>query len=449
MLMLAKIKEIQRNLSPNFRKIIGNSFWLMADNFLRLGIGLIVGIWVARYLGPKQFGILNYAIAFAGMFGVFAKAGLDSIVIRDLVRYPESKDEILGTTFAVKLFCGYCAFLLAVGASFLFRTDDPKMPWIIGIISFSMVFQAFDTVDLWFQSQVQSKYVVYSKNAAYILVNIAKVILIKMDAPLIGFVITAFAEIAIGSIGLAVAYRSAKQSFKLWHGSIQLAKKLLRESWPNILAGFSIGIYMRVDQLMLGYMVGDEAVGTYSVGVRLAELWYFLPVAISSSINPRIIQSKQEGEVAYYDRIQRALNFLVAIAYLVAIGLTLFSKDIIYILYGSSYAAASNTLAVYVWAGIFVSLGMVKGIWITTEGLLKFGFITTLLGAMINVILNLLLIPRYSSSGAALATVISYGISDYVILLLYRPSRKIGFAMTKALALDLITSKLHLFRQKS
>jgi PST family polysaccharide transporter len=288
---------------------------------------------------------------------------------------------------------------------------------------------------------VQSKYVVYSKNAAYILVNIAKVILIKMDAPLIGFVITAFAEIAIGSIGLAVAYRSARQSFKLWHGSIQLAKKLLRESWPNILAGFSIGIYMRVDQLMLGSMIGDEAVGTYSVGVRLAELWYFFPLAISSSINPRIIQAKQEGEVPYYDRIQRALNFLVAIAYIVAIGLTLFSKNIIDLLYGSKYAAASDTLSIYVWAGIFVSMGLVRALWITIEGFLKFGFITTLLGALINIILNLFLIPRYSSTGAAIATVISYSISDYLVLFLYPPSRKIAFAMTKALALGIITRK--------
>lgn len=440
--MLAKIKEIQRNLSPSFRKIISNSFWLMADNFLRLGIGLIVGIWVARYLEPKQFGILNYAIAFAGMFGVFAKAGLDSIVIRDLVRYPESKNEILGTTFAIKLICGIGAFLLAVSAGFLIRADDPKMPMIIGIISFSMVFQVFDTVDLWFQSQVQSKYVVYSKNAAYVLVNIAKVVLIKMEAPLIGFVITAFAEIALGSIGLAIAYHLSKQSFKFWHGSVQTAKKLLRESWPNILAGFSIGIYMRVDQLMLGSMVGDEAVGTYSVGVRLAELWYFLPLAISSSINPRIIQAKQEGELAYYDRIQRSLNFLVMIAYLVAIGMTYFSKYIIALLYGSNYAAASTTLAIYVWAGLFVSVGLVKGIWITTEGLLKFGFITTLIGAMINVVLNLVLIPQYSSTGAALATVISYGISDYLILFLYPPSRKLGFAITKALTLDLITRRV-------
>ena len=447
--MLTKILKIRQGLSPNFRKVITNTFWLMADNLLRMGIGLVVGIWVARYLGPKQFGIFNYAIAFAGMFNVFAKAGLDSIVIRDLVRHPESKDEILGTTFVIKLVCGIGAFLLAVGAVSIFRSGDTRIPLIVGIIAFSMVFQVFDTVDLWFQSQVQSKYVVYSRNTAYVLVNIAKVILIKADAPLTAFVIAAFAEIVLGSLGLAIAYRLAHYSFKLWKASFQAAKRLLKESWPNMLAGFSIAIYMRVDQLMLGSMVGDEAVGTYSVGVRLAELWYFVPLAISSSLNPAIIRAKQEGEEIYYDRIQRLLNFLVAVAYLVAIGLTYFSKDIIALLYGPNYAAASATLSVYVWAGVFVSLGLVKAIWITTEGLLLFGSITTLLGAIINIILNWLLIPHYSSAGAAIATVISYGISDYLILLLYPPSRKIGFAMTKALALGIIISRLGRSSQKN
>lgn len=440
--MFSKIPDLQKKLTPNLRKISINTFWLMADNFLRLGIGLVVGIWVARYLGPKQFGMFNYAVAFAGMFGVFAKAGLDSIVVRDLVRNPDSKDEILGTAFAIKCFCSVGAFLLAVGAAFLIRSDDPRIPWLIGIVAFSMVFQVFDTVDFWFQSQVQSKYVVYARNTAYILVNIAKVILIKTEAPLIAFAIAAFAEIALSSMGLAIAYRLSGYSFKVWKSSLRAAKKLLVESWPNILTGFSIAIYMRVDQLMLGSMVGDEAVGTYSVGVRLAELWYFLPLAITSSINPAIIQAKQEGEAVYYQRIQRSLNLLVAIAYVVAIGLTFFSKDIIVLLYGRGYADASYTLSVYVWAGVFVSIGLVRGIWTTVEGRLRFGFMTTMLGAMINFTLNWILIPRYSSAGAAIATVISYSISDYLILFLYPPSRKIGVAMTKALALDLITSRL-------
>ncbi len=446
--MFTKILKIQKDLSPSIHKSFVNIFWLMADNVLRLGIGLIVGVWVARYLGPQQFGLINYSVAFIGLFGVFAKLGLDSITIRDLVKNSASKGEILGTTFCLKIFGSVISFLLAIATLFLIRANDTRSLWVTAIIAFSLIFQIFDVIDFWFQSQVQSKYVVYAKNGAYILANAIKVLLIQLKAPLILFAAITLGEIAFSGIGLAIVYRFTGHLFKYWKFNLSLAKDLLRESWPNILAGFSISIYMRVDQLMLGNMVGDEAVGIYSVGVRLAELWYFVPIVISSSLNPAIIQAKQDGEEGYYRRIQKALNLLVALAYIVGIGTALLAKPAISLLYGSKYTDASPTLAIYVWAGVFVSLGLIKSIWITTEGLLRFGFITTMLGAAMNVMLNFFLIPHYQGAGAALATVISYGFSDYLILLIYPPCQKIGYAMTRALALDLITSWLRFSRRE-
>lgn len=304
--MLTKILKIQQKLSPNFRKVIANIFWLMADNVLRLGIGLVVGVWVARYLGPQQFGLLNYSVAFVGLFSVFAKLGLDSIAIRELVRNVASGNEILGTTFILKLVGGIISFLLAIATILLIRTDDPESLWVTGIIALSLIFQIFDGINLWFQSQVQSKYVVYAKNGAYILANAIKILLIQAKAPLIFFAVITLGEVVFSALGLVIVYRLTGHLFKTWKFNFPLARDLLKESWPNILTGFSIAIYMRVDQLMLGSMIGDEAVGIYSVGVRLAEIWYFVPVAISSSVNPAIIRAKQEGEESYYRRIQKA-----------------------------------------------------------------------------------------------------------------------------------------------
>jgi PST family polysaccharide transporter len=442
--MFTKVLKFKQHLGTDLGKIIANTFWLMADNILRMSVGLVVGVWVARYLGPNQFGLLNYAMSMAGMFSVIAKAGLDEILIRDLVRETTStsRNEILGTGFALKLASGSLAFLISVGAIFLISTDDFLTPWLVSIIALGMIFQSLDVIDLWFQSQVQSKNTVYAKNAAYILANAIKVVLITQKAPLIAFAIITFAEVAFSSIGLAIVYRMVGHSFKLWKASFPLAIKFLKQSWPNILTGFSITVYMRVDQLMLANMVGNEAVGNYAVGVRLAEIWYFVPIAIVSSITPKIVQAKEEGENVYYARIQKALNLLVAIFYLICIGMTCFSQPIMNLLYGSKYAVSSSILAVYVWAGIFVSMGLVRNAWITTEGMFRFGSATTFLGAGLNVILNLILIPYYGAVGAAIATVLSYGISDYLILLFYPPSRKLGWCMARALALDFITSKL-------
>ena len=430
-----------QNLSSEFRKIATNIFWLMADNILRMGVGLIVGVWVARYLGPSQFGLINYAMSIAGMFSVIAKAGLDEIIIRDLVKETTSRDEILGTGFALKLVSGSIAFLLSIGTSLLISTNDPLTPWLVSIIALGMVFQSLDTIDLWFQSQVRSKNTVYARNAAYLTLNAIKLLLITQKAPLIAFAIAAFAEVALSSINLAIVYRLAGYSFKVWKANFALAIEFLQQSWPNILTGFSVTVYMRIDQIMLGKMIGNAAVGHYAVGVRLAEIWYFIPIAIVSSIAPKIFQSKQESQELYDDRIQKALNLLVITLYTISIGMTCFSKQIITILYGSNYTSSSTVLAIYIWSGVFVSLGLIRNTWVTTEGLFRFGSVTTFIGAVLNISLNLVLIPRYGSVGAALATVISYGFSDYLILLLYPPSQKLGWMMTKALALDFIVSK--------
>jgi polysaccharide transporter, PST family len=280
---------------------------------------------------------------------------------------------------------------------------------------------------------------------AYLTINAVKILLITQKAPLIAFAIATCAEVALSSMNLAIVYRLAGYSFKVWKANFALASKFIQQSWPNILTGLSITVYMRIDQIMLGNMVGNEAVGNYAVGLRLAEIWYFIPSTIVSSIAPKIFQSRQESQELYYDRIQKALNLLVIIIYAISIGITCFAKPIITIIYGSSYTSSSTILAIYVWSGVFVSLGFIRNIWIANEGLFRFGSVTTFIGAALNVILNLVLIPRYAAAGAAMATVISYGLSDYLILLFYPPSQKLGWAMTKALALDFVVSKFRSF----
>jgi polysaccharide transporter, PST family len=441
--MLAKIvKKIGKTHSPELQKIVTNTFWLMADNILRMGIGLVVGVWVARYLGPSQFGLLSYAISIAGMFSVIAKAGLDEIIIRDLVSENTANAEILGTGFILKLASGSVAFLLAIWAILLIPSKDLLTPWLVSIIAFGMIFQSLDTIDLWFQSQVESKKTVYAKNVAYLISTALKVLLVTQKAPLLAFAIVTFAEVALTSINLAIAYRLAGYSFKIWRVNLSLARQFLRQSWPNILTGLSVTIYMRIDQIMLGNTIGNATVGNYAVGVRLAEVWYFIPVAIVSSIAPKIFQSKQESQQLYDDRIQKALNLLVMTMYAIGLIMTCFSDRIITLLYGSNYTSSSTILSIYVWSNVFVALGLIRNTWVTTEGLFRFGSVTTFVGALLNILLNLVLIPRYAGAGAALATVISYSVSDYLILLLYPPSRKLGLMMTKALALDFIISRL-------
>lgn len=437
--MFKKLIAVNQKISPSLRKIIGNTAWLFGDKILRMVLGLLVGVWVARYLGPEQFGLYNYAVAFVSLFSTFATLGLDGIVVRDIVREPSCQNETLGTAFVLKLLGGIATLLLTVGTISLVRPEDNLIRWLVAIIAAGTVFQAFDTIDFWFQSQVQSKYTVYAKTTAYLLINGVKIVLIQMRAPLIAFAWTALAEIALGAVGLVIAYLVKGHALRAWQCSLIHAKKLLKDSWPLIFSTIVITIYMRIDQLMLGMMIADKAVGVYSAAVRVSELWYFVPGAIVNSIVPSIIEAKAISESLYYERLQKLLSFLSKISYAIAIPISFFSSQIIMLIYGEKYIDAGPVLAIHIWAGLFVSLGLARIPWMLAEQFMKFELATTAVGAVINIVLNLLLIKRYGGLGAAIATVIAQIVATYGANALYAKTRQLFIYQTKALLMiDLV-----------
>jgi PST family polysaccharide transporter len=440
--MRNKLTTVRQKLSPGLRKIIKNIGWLFADRILRMGVGFLVGAWVARYLGPQQFGLYNYAIAFVSLFSALATLGLDQIVVRNIVREPSCKDETLGTTFVLKLIGGIVTLFLTLGIIHLLRPDDSLTRWLVGITATGMIFQAFDTIDLWFQFQVDSKYTVVAKNTAFIIITFIRIVLIQTKAPLIAFAWVGLVEIILGAVGLVLAYTLRGQNFKAWHVSWLQAKLLLKESWPMIVAGVSIMIYVRIDQIMLGELVGSESVGIYSVATRLSELWGFIPTAIVSSFNPSIIEAKKVSEELYYNKLQKVFNIMALLAYGIAIPTMFFAKEMVVLIFGQSYAASGGVLAIYIWGQLFSFLGIARITWIVTEGLTMYALVFACFGAIVNILLNFWLIPIYKETGAAIATVISYGLVDYVIFLLYRPFLKIGQLMTNALVLRFVVANV-------
>ncbi|MDH6099437.1 flippase [Anabaenopsis sp. FSS-46] len=426
--MLEKSKKILFSLVRKFGSeksaIIQNIAWLFFDRILRMGVGLFVGVWVARYLGVQQFGIFNYATAFVSLFNPLTTLGLDALVIRSIVREPELKDEILGTTFWLKLAGAIVCLLLTVGSIFVLRQDDQLTVGLVAILATAGILRAFDGIDFWFQSQVQSKYTVVARNTAFIIIALVKVVLIKMQAPLVAFAWATLGEVALGTAGLIIAYRFKGYSI-LWRWSLSLAKTLLTESWPLILSGLTIMIYMRIDQIMLGQMVGDEAVGLYSAATRISEVWYFIPTAISSSVAPSIYAAKQVSEDLYYQRIKKLIRLLVMISLVVAVPMSFLSTTIMTLLFGNGYAAAGSILGIHIWAAVFVFMGVASNSWFIAEGLTQLAFRRTLMGAVVNVILNWLLIPAYAGVGAAVATVISQAIASFFSNATHAKTRKI------------------------
>lgn len=392
---------------PNLLMILSNIAWLFGDKVLRIGVGLLVGVWVARYLGPLQFGLLNFAMALVALFGAFATLGLQGIVVRDIVKDPSHAQETLGTSFVLQLLGGLLAFSLVVGAISYLRTDDTLAKTIVAILGVTMIFKASEVVKYWFESQVQSKYTVWVENGVFLIIATAKMAMMLLEAPLIAFVWAAFAEALVVAIMLLIIYTWRVGRLRAWEVQFVRANSLLKDSWPLILSGLAVMVYMRTDQIMLGQMLGDEAVGIYAAAVQISEVWYFIPMAIVASVFPAIIEAKKQSETLYYQRLQKLYDLMVLLALAVAVPMTLLSDWVMTLLFGQAYVQAGTVLAIHIWAGPFVFLGVASGKWFLTENRQFLAFQRVFLGMVVNIGLNFMLIPKYGAVGAALATLFS------------------------------------------
>lgn len=417
------------------QKIIGNIGWLFFDRAVRMVGGLFVGIWIARYLGPPQFGLFSYAIAFVSLFGALASLGLDGVVVRELVRHPDRRLEILGTALSLKLYAGTAAFITATSSMLLLHPKDAETLTLVSIISLGLVFQAFDTIDLWFQSQTQAKFAVFAKNVAFVLLAFGKIGLILMGANLTAFAWAALAEVVIGAIGLCFVFFWRGFGVQSLRFSGALAKTMLGESWPFLLSGLAIMLYMRIDQIMLAEMVGNREVGVYSAALRLSELWYVVPVVIVSSVSPWLTEARMVSRNLYRERLYQLLKWLAMIAYLIALPMTFLSSSIMPFLYGQQYSSAGMVLAIHIWAALFVFLGVGCSSWMINERLGPLALIQTVMGAVLNIVLNYILIPEYGAVGCAIATTLSYAVAAWLGNALFKETREIFYLQTKAILL--------------
>jgi O-antigen/teichoic acid export membrane protein len=415
------------------QNVICNTGWQFADNTVRMVVGLFVGIWVARYLGPEQFGAFSYALAFVALVTPLANLGLEDIVARDIVRDPTCKDETLGSSFAMKLVGGIVSVILAVVLVLALRPGDITSHWLVGIVAAGTIFQAFGVIEIWFNSQVQAKYLVLARSLAFLLCSAIKVLLIVSSASLLAFAWIYVVELALGSIGLVIAYRSNGYRIRDWCYRWSRVRSLLRDSWPLLFSSIVITIYLRIDQVMLGQIMGSEEVGIYSVAVRFVEIWNFIPMAIFWSVFPAIVEARVSSEELLFGRLQQLYNLMAMAAYAIAIPVAFFAQWLVDNLYGEAYQRAGMMLALLIWANVFLNLEIARSAFLSSMNWTRLHFVTVLLGAVMNIGLNLALIPHYGGIGAVVASLVSYWFAAHGSCFLFRPLFKTGNMLTKAM----------------
>ena len=432
--MLKNLAEwVNRFISTEYKKILKNIGWLFFDRLFRMGMGLIVGVWVARYLGPTEFGTFNYLLATIGILTPFASLGLENMVVKELVENPSRARIIMSTAITLRLISGLIAFAVCVAIFYFLKKDEPRTLYVGIILALTLPAQALISIELYYQSKVASKVAVISQSLAYIIANALKVVLILSGASLIAFAVVTALEMTLG--GLFMLYslkRFNKQSLAIAMDKV-LAKDLMVRGWPLIFSGFMVMIYMRIDQIMLGEMVNDHEVGMYSAALKISEIWYIIPTILCNSFFPSIIAGKKLSQKIYFKKFQRLFDVLFVISLVIAIGVTIFSDQVIDILYGQQYSGAAAILTIHIWAAIFVFVGVGGTNFFIIENLQIKTFTRTALGATLNIILNLILIPKFLAVGAAIATLISQFCSSYAFDLLSRKTYVLFQMKTRAM----------------
>ncbi|MBC8257395.1 MAG: flippase, partial [SAR324 cluster bacterium] len=287
--------------------------------------------------------------------------------------------------------------------------------------------------DFYFQSQVQSKFAVRAQALQLLITSIFKIYLVWSQAELIWFAFALMLDQAVVAVLFLLVYRWQIELFPLFSFRWIQAKKLMKDAWPLIFAGMVVSVYMKIDQVMLKEMLDAKAVGIYAAAVKLCEAWYFVPTAVIASLFPAVIEARKKSEPLYEKRVQKLYDLMVWGALLVALPTTLLADWVIYIFYGVDYQEAADVLKLYIWAGVFVSLGGASSKWLIAENLARYSFYMTALGAILNIVCNYFLIPIYGIRGAAIATLISYGTAAYLSLALFDKTRNNFWIATSAL----------------
>lgn len=426
---------LRRRLEQRYglQRALGNTLWLFMDRIARLVAGLVVGIAVARYLGPSDFGLLNYAISFAALFAAISGLGLEGVLLRELVRTPGEKDELLGSAFWLRVISGSLVWgLITLIGAIVFR-DEHLVFWLVVVIAGGFIFQAFDVVESYFASTVASKYAVMAKGITFVIFAATRLLLVVFQAPLLWFAAAVAGEVIAGGIGLAILYRRKSGLVTRWRFGFARSKLLVRECWPYLAAALAVTVYIRIDQIMLNHLASAHEAGIFIAAVRVSELWYFVPLAIVQSVVPSLVNAREQSQSLYQSHLQLLYDGLIWMAIMIGAVMTLFADEIAGLLYGPAYMGAGAILMIHAWTGVFAAYGAIKGRWEMIENMPKMSLYCTSAGAVTNIVANYLLIPKYGGIGAAAATLIAQTVSGLLLPLAHPVNRLAVINFVRAL----------------
>lgn len=396
------------------KRYVFNTSWVMLEQMLRIVSAVFVGIYIARYLGPEGFGVVNYTVAIATFLFSITRLGMDAVLVRELVAQSEKSQILLGTAFWLMLLVSMASYTLLILG--LFLTDETTETKIyISIVSAGCFFTLFYIGDYYFQAEVKAKYSTICKAFVLLLMSALKIFLVFINAELKWFVVASFLDYALLGVAFLIMLLAQRQGCFFRFFDFHIAQDLLRSAWPMVLSALSILIYMRIDQVMIRNMLGLHELGIYSAATRLYEAWMMFPYVVSVSLLPLIISAKKSSQDEYRARLIQLFRILVWLSIFAALIVTLFGDYIIFLTFGEAFSDAVPVAIIVMWTSIFAAMGSVSARYFNVERMEKKFAARTVLAALANIGLNLILIPRFGILGAAWATLICTFFANYLL----------------------------------
>ncbi|WP_346207851.1 flippase [Caldifermentibacillus hisashii] len=402
-------------------KFLKNTGWLLFEQIYYMGLSLLITSLVARYLGTHNYGLINYGLAFVSIFTTISQLGIGEILVHEIINNRKNTGKIIGTTIGLRIISSVFSIVLIFVLVMFLNPGEIVIQTITFIQSVSLIFLAFDTVKYWFQSNLESKYAVISKSIAFTCVSAWRLILILIKAPVQYFAFATVIEGLVISIFLLIFYFGFKGQRFLF--SLKTAKDLLSKSYYFLISGIFVTIYTQLDKIILGQLTDESTVGIFAAAMTISGMWIFVPYSLIDSSRPVIMSLKNKNGELYKKRFKQLFAAIIWISLIASLLITLLSKPIIMILYGEQYITAVGVLNVLIWSKIFSLIGSARTIWLITEDLNKFQIIFLAIGAVTNVGLNLLLIPKFGAIGAAIGAIAAEFISNFIALMLFKDTR--------------------------
>jgi O-antigen/teichoic acid export membrane protein len=406
--MYAFLKRLIQH--PNFTKYSKNISWMLFGRIFTMGVSFLTTLYIARTLGPTNFGELDYALAIIGMFGIVAAWGIEGVLNRELIKHPEHHNELIGTAFLLRFLLGLVAGILVICIAWFLPIDSLSKMLLI-VLSFTYTIGTFTLLQQVFFAYAESKYPSIIMALVTLMTNLSKVFILTLGKG----VIYLAASMILESILYALLYyflyqRVFHRTIFQWSFSLSVAKTLLKTGTAIAFLGVFAMIYSRIDQIMIKHMLDATAVGLYSAGVRLVDVWGFIPTIIGAALYPAVLNARKISEALYHKR-QRQLFFLYAVpAVIIAIGLSITAKPLMALIFGREFIDGFHALQIYAWSLPPTFIGYFVISVLFTDDHRKMLVFTTAFPALVNILLNMLWIPKYGIVGAAWATTLSYAL---------------------------------------